>query len=157
MKVISGLLPETWGYFCMKNFISTTRNCHSHIHESTHFILFACSRYTLVFSLVWLMAPADPLSVGLYITFAVFDYGYISQVSIIFAVFDYGYISQLSILFAVFDYGYISQISILFAVFDYGYIAQVSILFAVFDHGYISQVSILFDVFDYTFISFIYF
>ena len=41
MKVISGLLPETWGYFCMENFISTTRNCHSHIHESTHFILFA--------------------------------------------------------------------------------------------------------------------
>ena len=41
MKVISGLLPETWGYFCMNNFISTTRNCHSHIHESTHFILFA--------------------------------------------------------------------------------------------------------------------
>jgi hypothetical protein len=40
MKVISGLLPETWGYLCMKNFISTTRNCHSHIHESTHFILF---------------------------------------------------------------------------------------------------------------------
>ena len=41
MKVISGFLPETWGYFCMENFISTTRNCHSHIHESTHFILFA--------------------------------------------------------------------------------------------------------------------
>jgi hypothetical protein len=41
MKVISGLLPETLGYFCMKNIISTTRNCHSHIHESTHFILFA--------------------------------------------------------------------------------------------------------------------
>jgi hypothetical protein len=41
MKVISGLLPETWDYFRMKNFISTTRNCHSHIHESTHFILFA--------------------------------------------------------------------------------------------------------------------
>ena len=41
MKVISGLLPESWGYFCMKNLISTTRNCHSHIHESTHFILFA--------------------------------------------------------------------------------------------------------------------
>ena len=41
MKVISVLLPETWGYFCMKNFISTTRNYHSHIHESTHFILFA--------------------------------------------------------------------------------------------------------------------
>ena len=141
MKVISGLLPETWGYFCMKNCISTTRNCHSHIHESTHFILFACSRYTLVFSLVWLVAPADPLSVGLYITFAVFDYGYISQVSIIFAVFDYGYISQVSILFAVFDYGYISQVGIIFAVFDY---------------GYISQVSILFDVFAYTFISFIY-
>ena len=141
MKVISGLLPETWGYFCMKNFISTTRNCHSHIHESTHFILFACSRYTLVFSLVWLMAPADPLSVGLYITFAVFDHGYISQVSIIIAVFDYGYISQVSILFAVFDYGYISKVGIIFAVFDY---------------GYISQVSILFDVFAYTFISFIY-
>ena len=30
MKVISGLLPETWGYFCMNNFISTTRNYHSH-------------------------------------------------------------------------------------------------------------------------------
>ena len=41
MKVISGLLSETWGYFCMKNCISTTRNYHSHIHESTHFILFA--------------------------------------------------------------------------------------------------------------------
>ena len=41
MKVDSGLLPETWGYLCMKNFISTTRNCHSHIQESTHFILFA--------------------------------------------------------------------------------------------------------------------
>lgn len=41
MKVISGLIPETWCYFCMKNVISTTRNCHSHIHESTHFILFA--------------------------------------------------------------------------------------------------------------------
>jgi hypothetical protein len=32
---------ETWGYFCMKNVISTTLNCHSHIHESTHFISFA--------------------------------------------------------------------------------------------------------------------
>jgi hypothetical protein len=41
MKVISELFPETWGYFCMNNWISTTRNCHSHIHESTHFILFA--------------------------------------------------------------------------------------------------------------------
>jgi hypothetical protein len=41
MKVISGLLPETWDYFCMKNCISTTRNCHSHIHESRRFILFA--------------------------------------------------------------------------------------------------------------------
>jgi hypothetical protein len=41
MKVISGFLLETWGYFCMKNFIFTTRNCHSHIHESTHFILLA--------------------------------------------------------------------------------------------------------------------
>jgi hypothetical protein len=39
MKVISGFLPETWGYFCMENCISNTRNCHSHIHESTHFIL----------------------------------------------------------------------------------------------------------------------
>ena len=39
MEFISGLLHEIWGYFCMKNFIST-RNCHSHIHESTHFILF---------------------------------------------------------------------------------------------------------------------
>ena len=41
MKVISGLFPETWAYFCMNNCLSTTRNCHSHIHESTHFILFA--------------------------------------------------------------------------------------------------------------------
>ena len=43
MKVISGLLLETWGYFRIKkkNFISTTRNCHSHSHENTHFILFA--------------------------------------------------------------------------------------------------------------------
>ena len=41
IQVISGLFRETWGYFCMKNFISTTRNCHSHIYESTHFILFA--------------------------------------------------------------------------------------------------------------------
>jgi hypothetical protein len=41
MKVVSGFLPETWGYFCMKNVISTTLNCHSHIHESTHFISFA--------------------------------------------------------------------------------------------------------------------
>ena len=41
MKVIRGLLPETWGYFYMKNFISTTRDCHSHIRESTHIILFA--------------------------------------------------------------------------------------------------------------------
>ena len=41
MQVISGFLPETWGYLCMKNCVSTTRNCHSHIHESTHFIWFA--------------------------------------------------------------------------------------------------------------------
>jgi hypothetical protein len=41
MKVISELFSETWGYLCMDNLISTTRNCHSHIHESTHFILFA--------------------------------------------------------------------------------------------------------------------
>jgi hypothetical protein len=53
-----------------------------------------------------LVAPADPLSVGLYITFAVFDYGYISQVRIIFAVFDYGYISQVSIIFAA-DYPFV--------------------------------------------------
>jgi hypothetical protein len=33
--------PRTWGYVCMKNCISTPPNCHSHIHESTHFILFA--------------------------------------------------------------------------------------------------------------------
>ena len=39
MEFISGLLHEIRGYFCMQNFIST-RNCHSHIHESTHFILF---------------------------------------------------------------------------------------------------------------------
>ena len=41
IRVISGLLPETWGNFCMNYLISTTRNCHSYIHESTHFILFA--------------------------------------------------------------------------------------------------------------------
>jgi hypothetical protein len=48
MKVISGLFPETWGYFWMKNFISTTRNCHWHIHESTHFVSRA-STYSLYF------------------------------------------------------------------------------------------------------------
>ena len=58
MKVISGVLPETWVYFCMKNFICTTRNCHSHIHESTHFILFALFKvHPSFFFLVW--APAD--------------------------------------------------------------------------------------------------
>lgn len=41
MKLISELLPKTtWGYFCMKNFISFIRNCHSHVHEST-LLLFA--------------------------------------------------------------------------------------------------------------------
>ena len=49
MKVISGLLHETWDYFCMKNFISTTRNCHSHIHESTHFIVFVLLKVHLRF------------------------------------------------------------------------------------------------------------
>jgi len=58
MKVISGLLPETWGYFCMKNCISTTRNCHSHIHESTHFILFALLKvHPRLFSLFGLGPP----------------------------------------------------------------------------------------------------
>ena len=77
MKVISGLLSETWGYFCMKNFISTTRNCHSHIHESTHFILFALLKvHPRFFYLLWLVGPLiswalgrrpgwPPLSVGL--------------------------------------------------------------------------------------------
>ena len=57
MKVISGLLPETWGYFCMKNFISTTRNSHSH---RKHTFCLPCSRYTLVVSLVWLVGPLNP-------------------------------------------------------------------------------------------------
>ena len=37
--VISGLLPETWGYFWVlyEEFdIQAIRNCHSHIHKSTH-------------------------------------------------------------------------------------------------------------------------
>jgi hypothetical protein len=58
-KVISGVFPETWGYFCMKNFISTTRNCHSHIHESTHYILFALLKVYPHFSLVWLVGPLN--------------------------------------------------------------------------------------------------
>ena len=68
MKVICGLLPETWGYFCMKNFISTTRNCHSRIHERTHFILFALLKVHPRVFFVWLVgplsswAPADPPS-----------------------------------------------------------------------------------------------
>ena len=76
MKVISGLLPETWGYLCMKNFIFTTRNCHSHIQESTHFILFAllkvhpCFFPRLACGPPKLMGPGAPprlipLSVGL--------------------------------------------------------------------------------------------
>ena len=64
MKVISGLLPETWGYFCMKNCISTTRNCHSHIHESTRFILFALLKVHPRFSLVWLMGPLSSWAPG---------------------------------------------------------------------------------------------
>jgi hypothetical protein len=66
MKVICGLLPETWGYFCMKNFISTTRNCHSRIHERTHFILFALLKvHPRVFSRLAcgppkLMGPGSP-------------------------------------------------------------------------------------------------
>ena len=76
MQVISGLLPESWGYFCIKNFISTTRNCHSHIHESAHFILFALLKVHPRFfprlacgppKLMSLGAPPRliPLSVGL--------------------------------------------------------------------------------------------
>jgi hypothetical protein len=58
MKAINGLLPETWGYFCMENCISITRNCHSHIHESTHLFCLPYSRYTLVFYfLVWPVGP----------------------------------------------------------------------------------------------------
>ena len=77
MKVISGFLPETWGYFCMQNCISTTRNCHSHIHESTRFILFALLKVhprffsRLAYGPPKLMGPRasprlTPLSVGLY-------------------------------------------------------------------------------------------
>jgi hypothetical protein len=70
MKVISGLLPETLGYFCMKNFISTTWNCHSYIHESTHFILFALLKvhprffhsFGLCMGPLNSCAPADTLS-----------------------------------------------------------------------------------------------
>jgi hypothetical protein len=69
MKVMRWLLPETWGYFCMKNFISTIRNCHS---DRKHTFCLPCSRNTVV-SLVgplnsW--APGrhpvyPPFSVGL--------------------------------------------------------------------------------------------
>jgi hypothetical protein len=61
----------------MKNCISITRNCHSHIHESTHFILFALLKVHLrfFFYLVWLVGPLNswppgrrPLSVGLHIS-----------------------------------------------------------------------------------------
>ena len=57
------LLPETWGFFCMKNFISTIRNCHSH---RKHTFGLPCSRNTLV----WLVGPGTPprlppFSVGL--------------------------------------------------------------------------------------------
>ena len=76
MKVISGPLPETWGYLCMKNCISTTRNYHSHVQESTHFILFALFKvHPRFFSRLAcgphkLMGPGaplrlTPLSVGL--------------------------------------------------------------------------------------------
>ena len=44
----------------MKNFISTTRNCHSHIHENTHFILFALLKVPSFFSSLDLWAPVDP-------------------------------------------------------------------------------------------------
>ena len=66
MKVISGLLPETWGYFCVKNFISTTQNCHSHIHESTHFILFALRKVhpRFFFYLVCLVGPLNSWALG---------------------------------------------------------------------------------------------
>jgi len=61
----------------MKNCKSTTRNCHSHNHESTHFILFALLKvHPRLFFLIWLVghlnswAPGrrpnwHPLSVGL--------------------------------------------------------------------------------------------
>ena len=42
MKVISGLLPETWGYFCMENFISTTRNNLSFTYSRKHTFYFVC-------------------------------------------------------------------------------------------------------------------
>jgi hypothetical protein len=65
MKVISGLLPETWGYFCMKTSISTARNCHSHIHESTHFILFALLKvHPRFFSLVLACGPPKLMCPG---------------------------------------------------------------------------------------------
>jgi hypothetical protein len=81
MKVISGLLPETWGYFCMKNCISTTRNCHSHIHENRHYILFAFLKVHPHFCfLVWIVGPLNSwapwrrpgwpsLSMGVYIIY----------------------------------------------------------------------------------------
>ena len=63
MKVISGLLPESWGYFCIKNFISATRNCH--IFTKAH-ILFClpCSRYTLVFFPRLACGPPKLMSLG---------------------------------------------------------------------------------------------
>ena len=63
---ISGLLPETWGYFCMKNCISTIRNCHSHIHESTHTFYFVCLAQGTpsFFSLVWLVGPLSSWAPG---------------------------------------------------------------------------------------------
>ena len=64
MKVIRGLLPETWGYFYMKNFISTTRDCHSHIRESTHIILFALLKVHPRFFLVWLVGPLNSWAPG---------------------------------------------------------------------------------------------
>ena len=64
MKVIIGLLPETWAYFCMKNFISTTRNGHSDIHESTHFILLALLKVHPRFFPRFTCGPPKPMGPG---------------------------------------------------------------------------------------------
>jgi hypothetical protein len=64
MKVISGLLPETWGYFCMKNCISTTQNGHSDIHESTHFIVLALLKVHPRFFPPLTRGPPKPMGPG---------------------------------------------------------------------------------------------
>ena len=59
MKVISGLLPETWGYFCMKNFISTT-------YSQKHTFYFVCLAQGTpsVFFLAWLVVPLNSWALG---------------------------------------------------------------------------------------------